>query len=357
MFGRPDPMCQKCGGTGHITGMETEIGKEKVADCLGWARGTPCDDCYVCHMVEVFSEVYRVLRDDGTLWLNLGDTFNGGQGMVPEAVAMALRANGWKLAQRIIWYSPNKMPESVTNRCSKSHEHIFLLTKGDDYYFDHVAIQEPAVRAGSIPRGNKKVDISRNDSDRDMTIPVSENKNKRDVWIVPTKGYPGAHFATFSSTLITPCILAGTSEAGCCAMCEKSYERIINRSYLPRTGGGDFFGRAVPPIGHEEANGKLGQHRDYPGDPIITTIGWHKVCGCTSADMVPCIVLDPFVGSGTTVATALELGRHGVGIDLSEDYLVNHAIPRIQTAMGKGVKPSVAPVIPPDIPPPPKRIL
>jgi site-specific DNA-methyltransferase (adenine-specific) len=136
---------------------------------------------YINQMVKVFNEVRRVLRNDGTLWLNLGDTFDNGQQLIPARVALALVADGWKLIQDIIWYAPNKMPESVTNRCTKSHEHIFLLSKGNDYYFDSVAIHKVARMTDEIDTLQRtKGGFAKNDS-------ITVGANKRDVWIVPTQ--------------------------------------------------------------------------------------------------------------------------------------------------------------------------
>ena len=209
---------------------------------------------YVAKMVEVFREVRRVLRDDGTLWLNIGDSYarqagddskkdpksiNTGYSAVvaggaakkgnnrppagckpkdligiPWMLAFALRADGWYLRQEIIWHKPNPMPESVKDRCTKAHEQIFLLTKSPRYYFDSEAMREESVSAGRIPGGNKNIDPSRRDASRDMTVPVAETRNRRSVWSVATSPYKGAHFATFPPALIEPCILAGCPEGG-----------------------------------------------------------------------------------------------------------------------------------------------
>jgi len=178
---------------------------------------------YVQALVDVFREVRRCLRPDGTLWLNLGDSYMaqknvapppqsiGGQrdmptfipgnrreqkGLkhkdligIPWRVAFALQADGWWLRQDIIWSKPNPMPESVADRCTKSHEYIFLLYKKSHYYYDHEAIKE-------------------------NTMSGEEKKNKRSVWTVNTKGYKGAHFAVYPKNLILPCILAGCPEGG-----------------------------------------------------------------------------------------------------------------------------------------------
>ena len=338
-------------------GVGGQIGMEDADDCLGWATKKPCGACFVCHMVEVFSELRRVLRDDGTLWLNLGDTFDNGQGMVPAAVAMALRADGWKLVQDIIWAKPNPMPESVTNRCSKSHEHIFLLAKGNKYYFDSVAIEEPGKTAYKSSDFIPKSDKDRNGDKTDARQASRHNRtddvvlgtaNKRDVWSVPTRGYPGAHFACYSPELITPCILAGTSEHGCCAECGRQYERVA-----VKVGGraseveDESKDRSIP----SNRNGLAGSGSTMCGTiPRRETAGWRKACGCATDEVEPCAVLDPFCGSATTVATALQLGRAGVGIDLSEEYLLKCAIPRI-VAVGDPRRPATS-ALPAAAPPP-----
>ena len=211
---------------------------------------------FVAKLVSVFREVRRVLRDDGTLWLNLGDSYAGsGKGRwadgnsyatgkqathkgttegklvksftpdckpkdligIPWMVAFALRADGWYLRQDIIWHKPNPMPESVTDRCTKAHEYIFLLSKSERYYFDHEVIKEDGV----IPAGTKG---AKGSADRQKQKGVNARppeykiydgkRNKRSVWTVTTKPFKGAHFATFPTDLIEPCILAGCPEGG-----------------------------------------------------------------------------------------------------------------------------------------------
>lgn len=219
----------------------------------------PTPDEFVAALVEVFREVRRVLRDDGTLWLNLGDSYarTGGtdrkvsktakvgstrntleqmkdrtqvapEGLkdkdligIPWRVAFALQADGWYLRQDIIWHKPNPMPESVTDRCTKAHEYIFLLSKGPRYYFDHEAIKEP-VAASTVSRlsqptlseqaGNARVPGKTNGNMK--AVGDGERRNKRSVWTVTTKPFKGAHFATFPPDLIEPCILAGCPDGG-----------------------------------------------------------------------------------------------------------------------------------------------
>lgn len=239
---------------------------------------------YVNAMVDVFREVRRCLRDDGTVWLNLGDSYMaqknvapppqtiGGQrdmptfipgnrrdqkGLkhkdligIPWRVAFALQADGWWLRQDIIWHKPNPMPESVTDRCTKAHEYIFLLSKKSHYYFDNEAIKEDAKWERW---GNQTVvkeqqgTASWIGSKTKEELAAMGKKNKRSVWTVNTKGYKGAHFAVYPKNLILPCILAGCPEGG--------------------------------------------------------------------------TVLDPFTGSGTTAVVALENNRKFVGTELNPEYI------------------------------------
>lgn len=227
-------------------GVDGQLGLEK----------TP--DEFVLKLTEVFREVRRVLKDDGTLWLNLGDSYAGkSQGNcksysdkqksnrgttridsppaglkskdlvgIPWRVAFALQADGWYLRQDIIWHKPNPMPESVTDRCTKSHEYIFLLSKSPKYYFDHDAIKEPAINKVI----NKKATVSKERKDlrsnvesrhrcsieggQSLQVSPDGKRSKRSVWTVSTKPFKGAHFATFPKDLIEPCVLAGCPKGG-----------------------------------------------------------------------------------------------------------------------------------------------
>ena len=212
-------------------------------------------DAYVAEMVAVFREVWRVLADDGTLWLNIGDSYAGGGGGnynktgvsqaggqhianvrnrpewlenagvkpkdligIPWRVAFALQADGWYLRSDIIWSKPNPMPESVTDRPTKSHEYLFLLTKNAKYYYDHEAIKEPTVTdttGQSIRFGGTKYGDSDDPKHATKSGNVYEDsgkRNKRDVWTINTKPFKGAHFAVMPEALVEPCILAGSAE-------------------------------------------------------------------------------------------------------------------------------------------------
>jgi len=175
---------------------------------------------FVENLVKVFREVKRVLRDDGTVWLNLGDSYlpNKQLGGMPWRVALALQQDGWYLRQDIIWHKPNPMPESVKDRCTKAHEYIFLLSKNVKYYFDNEAIKEDA----KFPDGPNSAHKIRKGCDDPKTktrtglhkIGANPKRNKRSVWTITTKPFKGAHFATFPMDLIEPCVLAGCPEGG-----------------------------------------------------------------------------------------------------------------------------------------------
>jgi DNA modification methylase len=242
---------------------------------------------FIENLVQVFREVRRTLRDDGTLWLNIGDSYYNyrpgkGQALVKQTVsntnqdlptvcarrankleglkekdligipwmlAFALRADGWYLRQDIIWHKPNPMPESVKDRCTKAHEYIFLLSKSSKYYFDGDSIKENAKweRCGNQTERKKHTGTAKYLGNKTIEqLPIKDKKNRRSVWSITTKPFKGAHFATFPEKLVEPCILAGCPERG--------------------------------------------------------------------------LVLDPFFGAGTTGLVAKKLGRDYVGVELNPEY-------------------------------------
>lgn len=178
------------------------------AEQLGWE---PSPAVYVQRLVEIFREVKRVLRKDGTLWLNLGDSYAAKQLLgIPWQVAFALQADGWYLRQDIIWHKVNPLPESVRDRCTKAHEYIFLLSKERTYYYDAAALSEPAVYPGD-DRGSRP-DARRGTECNAMSGVTGTMRNKRSVWSIVTQPYHGAHFAAFPEELPRLCILAGSRE-------------------------------------------------------------------------------------------------------------------------------------------------
>ncbi len=326
-------------------------------------------DEYIANLVAVFRECKRILRDDGTLWVNIGDSYfsdtKGSGGPTPKQasntgsfyeprrfertndmkpkdligipwmLAFALRADGWYLRQDIIWAKPNPMPESIKDRCTKSHEYIFLLSKSARYYYDNEAVKEESIesiRARKKNNGESAVDTKMRGHHGNCGN--TGTRNKRDVWTVTTKSYKGAHFATFNPELIKPCILAGAPET-CCAKCGAPYERIIEREkppaevYTDSRKPDDIAAVSNPELGKVGMGQKL---QDWYNEHPQTTTGFQPTCDC-NAGTSSGIVFDPFVGSGTTVATAIQLGRKGIGLDLSLTYLYENAKDRIKAEM------------------------
>ena len=364
----------------------------------------PTPEAYVARMAEVFREVRRVLRDDGTLWLNLGDSYagstmtggnksfnsSGGEngfkqkrqfarpattpnGLkpkdlvgIPWRVAFALQADGWYLRQDIIWHKPNPMPESVRDRCTKAHEYVFLLTKSQRYYYDAQAVSEP-VAVSTVARLQQPTLLEQGGSDRvpgktngpmkavgprfggsrfgDSDDPkyatksgnvyqipdANGRRNRRSVWTVTTKPYSGAHFAVMPSDLVEPCIKAGTSEQGCCPECGAPWERVVERESGEINAGAKARGRIEAGL----ASSKTTLSSGTPGHSYTT--GWRPTCTCgESLEPVPCTVLDPFAGSGTTLAVAASQGRNGIGIELNPDYipLIRQRIDKVKEKAG-----------------------
>ena len=326
-------------------------------------------EAYVARMVEVFREVRRVLRDDGTCWVNLGDSYanqksgdtysgfndlyfnretDGGKqaktvssanvgrldlsGLkpkdlvgIPWRVAFALQADGWWLRQDIIWHKPNPMPESVRDRCTKAREYVFLLTKSDRYYYDAEAVSEALSGKPHAP-GNKCVADAghlRNDFGTDAMQRVwgaSGRRNRRSVWTVTTKPYSGAHFAVMPADLVEPCIKAGCPEQ-CCPACGVGYERVTARQKRFDSGSGRS-GNAIE--GKQDlAASETNSTPDIRMGPVVSvqTLGWQPACDCAAIGTTLGTVLDPFAGSGTTLAVAAELGRSGIGCELNPEYI------------------------------------
>ncbi len=328
-------------------------------------------EAYVARMVEVFREVRRVLREDGTCWVNLGDSYNNagsskngtgldgkqrggatgadgecgykkrdlrhalkGSGIkhkdlvgIPWRVAFALQADGWWLRQDIIWHKPNPMPESVRDRCTKAHEYVFLLTKSERYYYDAEAVSEASSTFGRQGRGDalqpKRQAVAATGFRNDPGLKDNfdrPTRNRRSVWTVTTKPYSGAHFAVMPPDLVEPCILAGCPEQ-CCPVCGAGYERITAKQKRFESGSGRS-GNAIE--GKQDlAASDTNSTPDIRMGPVVSvqTLGWAPACDCAASGTMPGTVLDPFAGSGTTLAVAAELGRSGIGCELNPEYI------------------------------------
>ena len=306
-----------------------------------------------------------MLRDDGTLWLVIGDSYaaSGGhtasgknatvgntkKGLanlgstkippnlkqkdlvgIPWMVAFALRAEGWYLRNDIIWHKPSAMPESVTDRCTKAHEYIFLLTKKAKYWYDQEAIREEASsdwknRGGSLLNNTgwhtsaRGEDATRRNNRDDVDGSV---RNKRTVWSVATKPYKGAHFATFPPDLIEPCILAGCPSR-VCVECEEPWVRVVEKT---DKGFADRTFRSSAPTGGTPGMTN-GQGKTTLAKIIERRItGFVPTCQCcplpaNKESTLPGVVLDPFFGSGTVAEVAIKTGRYWLGVELNSEYI------------------------------------
>jgi DNA modification methylase len=322
---------------------------------------------YLSRIVEVFTEVHRVLRDDGVLWLNLGDSYAGSWGAqsrgespleggstlatrqisvapqrgtktgslkrtpgikrkdlmgVPWRVAFALQDAGWYLRSEVIWHKPNPTTESACDRPSRSHETLFLLSKEPTYYYDAYAVREPAVYGGATVKSPASWDTEPGThgtihrfgrAQRKVTDYVqSDTRAQRTVWTIPTQPFAGGHFAAYPEDLVRPCILSGSSAHGCCSVCGNPAKRLVDKKRVA-TRTGDTT----------KATGK--RFTDGNRDPgrhisIQSSQGWEPTCKCKS-EVVPCTVLDPFSGAGTTGLVSLKSWRNYIGIELNEQYV------------------------------------
>jgi DNA modification methylase len=263
---------------------------------------------------------------------------------IPWRVAFALQEDGWVLRSDTIWAKPNPMPESVTDRPTKSHEYVFLLAKQPRYFYDAEAIAEPAqpFRAGGAnnaldnpktPKTNKKQDeLGKNTytgfNDRWAESGGVANRNARSVWNIATQPYSGAHFATMPPELARRCILAGTSARGQCPKCGAPWARVVEterKNAISRQDRQTATGGAI--------TGGVG--KNFPETTSVTT-GWEPTCQCQAGDPIPQIVIDPFMGSGTTAMVALQNGRQAIGTELNPAYL-RLQDDRTQVTMGLGL--------------------
>ena len=243
---------------------------------------------------------------------------------IPWRVAFALQADGWYLRSDIIWSKPNPMPESVTDRPTKAHEYLFLLSKRASYYYDAYAVKEAnseTSQMGGVYRQDGKTRrLMRNGEGNEGihsigTINTWNGRNKRSVWHIATQPYPDAHFATYPEKLIEPCILAGTSEKGQCPQCGAPWGRVVERAEDVDCGGLRKRADAPGAVLSQSSAFRTGKIASYQ------TTGWQPSCACDAGEPVPQLVLDPFCGSGTTGAVAVKHGRSFVGVELNPAYV------------------------------------
>lgn len=308
-------VCGRCGARR----IDQQLGSEK----------TPQE--YTAKMIEVGKAIHRVLRDDGTFWLNLGDSYKDKQLTgIPWRVAFAMQVAGWYLRADVIWQKPNTMPSSVKDRPTTAHEYLFLFSKQPQYFYDAVAIEEKASTPSNF-HGGGAVDVSRNDADRQNAGPDTGSRNKRSVWSVPVGNLKEAHFACFPPRLITPCILAGTSKHGVCGDCGAQYIRVVERERIATRPGID-----TKVTGDNKVDGNRDPERHVTR---TKTLGWKKGCDCETDKIVPATVLDPCLGSGTTAAVAIRKGRRAIGIELNAEYIeiAKRRIKKAQAKVGFGV--------------------
>lgn len=342
---------------------------------------------WVAQLAAVFEEVRRVLRNDGTLWLNVGDAYVGtgsgrqgntgqmadrsvvtarvtnrrmgilrgnrpGSGLAPKQrmglphrLLFALQDAGWWFRDEIVWSKKAPMPESCRDRCTMAHEFLFCLTKRARYFYDQEAIREP-VSGTAHRRGDGRTlrgwdtGPGRHQQKRGRYQPknitaggafgaLMATRNRRSVWTLAPEPCREAHFATFPTALVEPCVLAGTSAAGCCATCGAPLARVVvkgapNLAHQRACGGdatGAYEGSATKDYAAARAeNASDVKARILAGLRDRETIGWRRTCRCADGPVQACAVLDPFAGAGTTGVVARRHGRDFIGIELNPAY-------------------------------------
>lgn len=340
-------------------GFEEQIGQEK----------TPEE--FIESLMVVFRECWRVLRDDGTLWVNIADTYMGSGGQhkphhagkheyrfgatenkgngpmgtqrkiagyknkdivgIPWMLAFALRSEGWFLRAPIIWYKANMMPETAKDRPTRDYENIFLLSKSRFYFYDWFNMMEPVT--GNTHSKGVKLDPPKKNEGRHIgwdksTAGIPDMRMGRTVWKIKAKPYKGAHFATFPPALPEKCIKGGSSEKGVCPECGAPWVRIVES-------GGGALGEGWNDHKEDTVVGNRGNSKMKGGNGYYRkTVGWEPSCDCCEIcntfmsihdhvpyDPVPATILDPFGGSGTTAQVADNMGRRGIAFELSWKYL------------------------------------
>ncbi len=352
--------CQLCGSWKGSYGLEPTIAM------------------YIEHTIEILREIRRVLRPDGVVFWNIGDSYASGKGtcfnpgggkgsfsghgdrkdagaypldrgnvsklresglkpkdlcLIPFRVAIAAQDDGWWVRSIIIWNKSNPMPESVTDRPTTSHEYILMLTKSSKYYWDADAVRENSCRPGEVTTiGGKKgrnhitpeddPNYRSGSEQLGREYIVGGRRNIRSVWSFPTQPYPEAHFAVFPEKLPETCIKAATPEEGCCSKCGAPYKRILDKkpSQFNIRVRDAKAGRATAEEGYKASDEEIANYTGNHPDPgSRKTVGWQPTFKC-NAPKTQSIVLDCFAGAGTTLWVAKRLNRKAVGYELSPEY-------------------------------------
>lgn len=362
----PHVFCQRgsMGNSGLNGGLETQmranLSPQTSAICIlcgAWWGSLGLEDSvdqYVSNMALIAKECYRVLHDTGTLWINMGDTYAHNRTnqvastkaglvgntlrrttesykpkdlmLVPFLVAMRLRQDGWYLRSCIPWFKPNGMPESVQDRPINSHEYIFLFAKSKSYYFQVAQYeQKRAMRTRDVARTGILGFLAMSEkglvTDGDFTM-----------LDVATANCKQKHFASFPEKLAKYLIGMSTPSHGVCADCGVPYVPTINKKLVPTKGAAKrhiIDDRDTKGVSQDDRGSKLARDGHLPGHTYKKEIsGWSRSCSCTTESIRPAIVLDPFCGTGTTVLAANQMGRIGMGLDLSAEYLTDIAKPK-----------------------------
>lgn len=366
---------------GRILAFCKEISQSQFCQkCDAW-RGQlglePSIDLFLDHMMLIMAEVWRVLRDDGVCFVNIGDSFAGsGKGqrgdgthsavpgdkqytnkgasagnlpkiktnikpkslcLIPQKFAIRCQEAGWIVRSEIIWHKPNPMPESCKDRPTKAHEQVWMLTKQGKYFWDQEGVKESPQRKVNV--GWKDSDLKEYSCDPRLDkqgtykdwrkyCPTGEveARNIRSVWTLSTEPSPEAHFATFPSKLVEIMIRAGSSPKAC-EICGAPWKRIIDyRANYEKRGAA-----------HQPGNTSTKVDSSGWKPPTIKILGWQPTCKCDNKGTGKCIILDPFAGTATTVLVAEKLGRIGIGLDLSSEYLWDIAKKKVDAPMQKEI--------------------